>query len=402
MSYLSVNQHAVTATKEEPDDDEFSDEDEDSFHISGELAPPRRHLLTTKELHDLIHDGAIDLNPPYQRDVVWPQAKQALLIDSIFRNISIPSIVFAVVKDEEGELIRVCVDGKQRLTSIQRFLCGQLPYKMSRNKHYYFTSPSAKQRLLIPDAFKERFLAKLIPCEEHTDLTPALEREIFQRVQLGMPLTAAEKLAAISSARSDLISMLEAQYVSSENGAGLADLLDWDTKRGRQFQNVAQLVYCAALYPVEEVPTGPKLANWLNHDDVPGEQFTQAMKKVFDDYSRIAEEPHLKSVAFGKQRIAPIEFVFIGVLLYVIRQSSEKEKTQCIHHLRKTIRKSFTDVRANKAVGVALWGIIDKLKHDPLTSATSHVTPSRRKRGEEEDGDYRPGATGSGSKRRRA
>jgi hypothetical protein len=81
----------------------------------------------------MIHEGVIDLNPSYQRgnalrpvafrvkfsnslkslDVVWPEAKQIGLIDSIFRNFYIPPIVFAVRPDEEGEQVRICVDGKQ-------------------------------------------------------------------------------------------------------------------------------------------------------------------------------------------------------------------------------------------------------------------------------------------------
>lgn len=48
------------------------------------------------------------------------------LIKSIFENYYIPPIIFAVRTDDEGEEIRVCVDGKQRLTSIQLFFDGQV------------------------------------------------------------------------------------------------------------------------------------------------------------------------------------------------------------------------------------------------------------------------------------
>jgi hypothetical protein len=80
----------------------------------------------------MIHEGVIDMDPAYQRgnarpvafrvrisnslrslDVVWPEAKQIGLIDSIFRNFYIPPIVFAVQQDDEGEEVRICVDGKQ-------------------------------------------------------------------------------------------------------------------------------------------------------------------------------------------------------------------------------------------------------------------------------------------------
>lgn len=71
-------------------------------------------------------------------DVVWAEQKQIGLIDSVFRNYYIPPIIFgqspvfplsshvsqilskAVSTSEDGSEARVCIDGKQRLTSIQR------------------------------------------------------------------------------------------------------------------------------------------------------------------------------------------------------------------------------------------------------------------------------------------
>lgn len=58
-------------------------------------------------------------------DVVWPEVKQIGLIDSIFRNFYIPPVIFAVYKDEDGQEVRTCVDGKQRLTSIVKFIDGR-------------------------------------------------------------------------------------------------------------------------------------------------------------------------------------------------------------------------------------------------------------------------------------
>jgi len=52
------------------------------------------------------------------------------IIDSIFHNYYIPPVVFAVSRDPiDGYDTRVCVDGKQRLTSIQRFFDGQIGCK---------------------------------------------------------------------------------------------------------------------------------------------------------------------------------------------------------------------------------------------------------------------------------
>jgi hypothetical protein len=64
-------------------------------------------------------------------DVVWPIGKQMEIIDSLFHNFYVPPVIFAVMRDEEGEEVRVCVDGKQRLTSIVKFLDGHVRFQHS-------------------------------------------------------------------------------------------------------------------------------------------------------------------------------------------------------------------------------------------------------------------------------
>jgi hypothetical protein len=59
----------------------------------------------------------IDLIP---EDVVWPETKQIMIIDSIFRNFYIPPVIFAVKVHDDGSETKTCIDGKQRLTSIHR------------------------------------------------------------------------------------------------------------------------------------------------------------------------------------------------------------------------------------------------------------------------------------------
>ncbi|KAJ7498833.1 hypothetical protein FB451DRAFT_11880 [Mycena latifolia] len=380
------------------DTDNEARPDESGFSIRGQFVAPRQETLTIRELHSLIHEGTIDLNPPYQRDIVWPAQKQALLIDSLFRNFWIPPVVFAVTMDEDGVPTRVCVDGKQRLTSIQRFLDGQLPYIQSKKQHYYYTTPESTkgQRLQIPDRDKEEFVKKKITCVEYSQLTPAMEREIFQRVQLGMPLTTAEKLAAIDSSWAEWISKLESRHISIEGG--LSTALDWDTKRGREFQNVAQFVYCCDGYPESQnVPTAPKMESWLSRLDAPGEQFKKDIDDALDEFGRLATDSHLNMGFKIGRKLAPVEFVYIGVLLYVLRKATSLERAKAVYHLRTDIREMFLDVRMNGKVGAALWGLINHLKHNPTTSvsgaqlaSTSTSTPKRKRKMSESDDDYHP------------
>lgn len=53
-------------------------------------------------------------------DVVWSEAKQIGIIDSVFRNFYIPPVIFAVNAQEDGSETKTCIDGKQRLTSIHK------------------------------------------------------------------------------------------------------------------------------------------------------------------------------------------------------------------------------------------------------------------------------------------
>ncbi|KAF8745958.1 hypothetical protein AX14_004253 [Amanita brunnescens Koide BX004] len=380
---------------DELDEGDFS-ESEEGFDIRDPLLPAHANILSTSELHALIHEGSIDLNPPYQRGVVWPVNKQIKLIDSIFRNFYIPPVVFAVQKDEDGVDIRICVDGKQRLTSIQKFIDGQIPHRDIRaKKNYWYTvSESTKSlRNAVPDEWKKDFAEKKITCVEYHKLTPDQERDIFQRVQLGMSLTAAEKLQAIASPWADWISELEAQHVTVHGG--LSSQFEWDTKRGRDFQNIAHFVYCCDGLPNENLPTAQKLESWLSRVDPPGDQLKEEIDETLRELWMIAKDKRLNKglTAIGK-RLAPVEFVFIGVLLYKLRNRSRDERAEAIYYLRKSVREEFKDIRNNGVVGKAMWAFINELCQNP-TSSLAYRDPSsksrRKRKADPEDTDeYRP------------
>lgn len=60
-----------------------------------------------------------------------------MLLDSLWRGRYIPPVVFALV-DEDGEDVKRCVDGKQRLTSIQNFLDGMVRF-IDHSLFYHLT-----------------------------------------------------------------------------------------------------------------------------------------------------------------------------------------------------------------------------------------------------------------------
>lgn len=69
-----------------------------------------------------------DFEPPYQRNSIWSDEKQSFLIDSILRNFPIPPIfLHQRIDNATGKTTYEVIDGKQRLTSLVRFIQNEIP-----------------------------------------------------------------------------------------------------------------------------------------------------------------------------------------------------------------------------------------------------------------------------------
>ncbi|KAI0051183.1 hypothetical protein FA95DRAFT_1554754 [Auriscalpium vulgare] len=297
------------------DDDAAFDEDEDGgdpnvFKIRGSLEQPDAQAITTERLHWLMHQAHIDLQPAYQRDVVWSKAKQMEMIHSIYHNFYVPPVIFAVTVDDDGEETRVCVDGKQRLTSILLFIDGQIPYQdPATRKLWYFTAPDGK-KALIPEHGRKLFAEKVLTCVEYRHLSMSAERDVFQRVQMGMPLKTAEKWQAISSAWADWINRIEMQYIGVDGG--LAQAIPIDTRRGNGFYNLAALAYCLDCLPAQVVPVGKSVEKWLATGNGPAHAFERAFVQILQRLLEMAPDPDVNEVFKVSAKVSPVEFVYMG------------------------------------------------------------------------------------------
>ncbi|ADL55558.1 DUF262 domain-containing protein [Gallionella capsiferriformans] len=82
----------------------------------------RDERRTASDVIRRIRNARFVLDPDFQREFVWDKDKQSRLIESILLRIPLP--VFYVAEDNEGRLI--VVDGRQRLTTLLRFLDNDL------------------------------------------------------------------------------------------------------------------------------------------------------------------------------------------------------------------------------------------------------------------------------------
>jgi len=105
---------------------------------------------------------------------------------------------------------------------------------------------------------------------------------------------------------------------------GLSQVLQWDTKRGRDFQCIAQFIYCCDGLPEQLFPTAPKMEKWLTRVDKPSQSFQALISDVLSEFWLIATTAQLKYGFTGiDKRVAPIEFVFVGRLIWSSRGFSQ-------------------------------------------------------------------------------
>lgn len=156
---------------------------------------------TVRMLADL--RGRINTNAEYQRGEVWSIPQQQLLIDSILRGYDLPKIFLRKLPDGSKKLFDV-VDGVQRLTSIWRFMSNE--YALPRSYSYPdLDEVGGKTWVELPQDAKDRLeFAKVTVTELETEIEDDI-RDLFQRLQKGEPLNAAERRNAISGPVRDFV-----------------------------------------------------------------------------------------------------------------------------------------------------------------------------------------------------
>ena len=126
--------------------------------------------------------------PDFQREEVWNEEQKRRLIDSILRGWHLPKFYFRKIDDTTYE----CVDGQQRLAAIWEFYDNKL--RIDRELWAKFGGPTYSE---LKPAFSDAFDDFEIDIEELVDATDEELADLFVRLQLGTPLTTAEKLNAL-------------------------------------------------------------------------------------------------------------------------------------------------------------------------------------------------------------
>jgi hypothetical protein len=158
----------------------------------------RTETRTVAAVVERINNNRYILDPEFQRDFVWPVAKQSKLIESCVMRIPLP--VFYVAEAKDGRII--VVDGLQRLTTFWRFLENKLRLEGLSSGDTGKGSHALEAKIFdqLPINLQERVQDTQLTMYILDAKAPERARlDIFERVNSGEPLTRQQMRNALYS-----------------------------------------------------------------------------------------------------------------------------------------------------------------------------------------------------------
>ena len=116
----------------DPDEAEFRDNgylDDDSNETPPSDIVSYNELRSCADLFRMHNQGVLQIKPDFQRDFVWNGVAQTRFIDSLAKQLPIPSLCFAFdYRQNQWQVI----DGLQRISTVIKFLDLKKPWRLSK------------------------------------------------------------------------------------------------------------------------------------------------------------------------------------------------------------------------------------------------------------------------------
>lgn len=130
--------------------------------------------------------------PDWQRGKVWNTKQKQKLIDTVLRGWKLPKFYF-LASETGGDQYEV-LDGQQRLTAMWEFFDGTLQLSEESAAHF-----GASNYGDLSSGMSDKFDDYEIEFDVIEDASEEDQKEFFQRLQEGLPLTSSEKLNSVHS-----------------------------------------------------------------------------------------------------------------------------------------------------------------------------------------------------------
>ncbi|WP_089278308.1 DUF262 domain-containing protein [Antarctobacter heliothermus] len=121
-------------------------------------------------------DGKLDLSPDFQRRSVWSSSAKAFLADTIIRGKPFPKVIL-MQEYKDGKLLRVVVDGQQRLRAIFDFINDGIKISRAHNKEFAGLTFSQ-----LPEDMQDDFMQYEVGCDVLNSAPLEELLDIFARI----------------------------------------------------------------------------------------------------------------------------------------------------------------------------------------------------------------------------
>lgn len=124
----------VVETQDEDNSDETEREDFEEKTSPEAVVPPSdiiafNEMRSCADIYRMYVNNQIEINPDFQRGVVWKNRAQTLFVDSVLKQLPIPSICVSLDGVTQKRLV---IDGLQRITTMIKFLDPDSKWRLSK------------------------------------------------------------------------------------------------------------------------------------------------------------------------------------------------------------------------------------------------------------------------------
>ena len=124
----------VIEAQDEDNPDEAEREDFEEKTSPEAVVPPSdiiafNEMRSCADIYRMYVNNQIEINPDFQRGVVWKNRAQTLFVDSVLKQLPIPSICVSLDGTTQKRLV---IDGLQRITTMIKFLDPESKWRLSK------------------------------------------------------------------------------------------------------------------------------------------------------------------------------------------------------------------------------------------------------------------------------
>lgn len=270
-----------------------------------------------------------NFDPAYQRKSVWSEEKQSFFIDSILKNFPMPPIfLHQQIDDDSGKTKYDVIDGKQRLSSIIRFLKNEIPSSDEFENSPFYDAQIAgvyfkdlDQKGLVE--YKKKLWRYVIPIEYIDTSNAKVIDNIFDRLNRNGEALNGQELRKSMYHGSKLLLLVEK---ITEGPFWKDRLAHTDVARMEHYEFVSELLF-------QQIEEKPLHANQAELDNLYAKYANETLdwNKIESRFLEITAFMSALGIDYDKYRVGGVSHLYGLWCLsnHCLKQSMKPEKIKC-------------------------------------------------------------------------